>query len=74
MEDIEDTIVTYMVKLMNDGMTSVLRAEISSYMNSIGIRGCEDNIDNLIRKKVLLPLKNGKITLNLVKLKKKQKF
>jgi len=72
MRDLEELIVTYLVKLENAGIYSVQLVEIDWYLSSIGIKGCEASIDLLMKNKILLRLKNGKVTLNKLKRKKKQ--
>ena len=63
---------TYMIRLCNDGMTSVKPSEITAYLKSIGIDG-EETIKVMIKNKILLELKSGKVTLNMVKIRKKRK-
>ena len=65
-KNVEELVINYMVTRKNAGDPSVQRAEISLYLKSIGIN--KDNvikgIDEVLRRKRLLPLQNGKITLN----------
>ena len=54
-------------------MTSVIQAEISSYLTQIGIKRGDQILDHMIKNKILLKLQNGKVTLNKIKLRKKFK-
>jgi len=67
-----ELVIAYMIRLKNSGVLSVHRSEIMLYMKSIGISDCENTIEYLIREKSVLCLKSEKLTLNLVKLKKKE--
>jgi len=67
----KELIVTHLVRMKNAGFTSVSKAEIISDLQAIGITICIDVINVLIRDKTLISLKNGKVSLNLHKLRKK---
>lgn len=73
MKDANDFVEKYMVRLLNAGTTSVTRAELSLYLQSVGFERCEDCIDSLLQRKTLISLSTGKVTLNVVKLRKKQR-
>ena len=61
-----DIIVTYVVRLKNNGVKSVLKADIIYYMKSIGIseKKCIMGLNDAIRYKKLIELTNGKVSIN----------
>ena len=69
MATVTEYIVTYIVTLKNAGLTSVLRADIIHYLHSVGFnqKKCFRGIDDAIRNKDIIPLSNGKLSLNLTK-------
>ena len=66
METVSELIVPYLVTLKNAKIYSVHKADVSQYLTSIGIdrKKIESGINEAVRSKRLLPLKNGKLTLN----------
>jgi len=65
-----DLVVNYLLRLINAGMHSFSKADVISGLNSIGFKDSENVISVMIKNKTLIPLKNGKITFNLVELRK----
>lgn len=63
---VTEYVISYVITLKNAGLSSVLRADISQYLRFTGVsqKECERGINEAIRTKRLIPLKNGKLTLN----------
>ena len=69
MTTVTDLIVAYVITLKNQGITCVLPADISYYLHSIGVpkKKVVMGINQAIRRKQLIPLTSGKLSLNLCK-------
>ena len=60
----QELIKNYLIELKNAGITSFRRAVIDAYLNNIGVKAKNSDkaIDDLIEKREIIPLKNGKLT------------
>lgn len=63
-------VLTYMVTLKNKRVTSISREKLSLFLNSVGIRNSDEVVCLLIKKEILIPLQNNKLTMNFFKAKK----
>ena len=70
MRNQNEVVQNYFIRLMNDDITSISKADVDYYLKSIGIKDASKVTDSLVSDGTLIPLKNKRISLNLVKLRK----
>ncbi len=69
-QPIKELVVTYLIELQNGGVKSLSKAGLMVYLDSIGIKETEDQIDNLIKNDTLVLLKSKRVILNPVRHKR----
>ncbi len=65
-----DLVVSYLIRLKNSKVTSISEYSLLNYLDSVGLKNPQGEIKSMVTTKTLLKLKNGKVSLNLRKLKK----
>ena len=69
--NIEQVVVAYLIERKNGGTTSVLKSVLTVHLTDIGMKDAAEAVENLLKRKVILALQNGRVTLNILRLKKR---
>lgn len=70
---VSDLAVEYLLHQLNAGIKSIPCVRLEAFLTEMKVRDAHRQVKILLRNKVIMPLSNKRISLNIVKLRRRKK-